>query len=115
MTAEGGQGLPGAEGAKVFRDDVIEAWRKGARDLKGDDRWRTDYWFKTFPKGYFMYSPLSGEACVYEDPLDLADDYQGHADPGKTYLKLLLADMISPDPEAKLDENGESWLYWGLK
>ena len=115
MTAEGGQILPEAGGAKVFPDDVVEAWREKARDLKGDDRWRTDYWFKTFPKGYFMYDRLSGKAYVYQAPLDLADDCAGLTDPGEAYLKLFAAGKISPDPEAKLDENGESWLYWGLK
>jgi len=123
MTAEGGQAFPGtrkgacpeAPGAKIFPDDVVEAWAKRARDLKKDDRWRTDYWFKAFPKGYFMYERNTGEALVYYDPLDLADDDEGRTEPGEAYLKLFAAGLISPDPEAKLDENGESWLYWRLK
>lgn len=65
--------LPRRDG--LFSDGLAEAWREKARDLKRDlGRLRGDYWFKTFPKGYFMYNPVSGVAYIYRNSGDYAYD-----------------------------------------
>lgn len=87
-------------------------------DISGLDRDDNRFWYERFPKGYFMYSLRTGEFHLFRHVhgyITIAPATEIADGMDVTYFRLLVQDEIDEKPDAKLDEDGESWVYWTLK
>lgn len=93
---------------------------QNAEDLMKVPCWDRDnsFWYRRFPKGYLMYSLRTGEfhLCRHvSGQITVVPETEIADGMDVTYFRLLVRGEIDEKPDAKLEENGESWVYWTLK